>query len=51
MCELVNKFADILTKWGKPVARDIKHKIKLLDPEKPISHRLQGMTEIELNEM
>ena len=45
MPKLVNKYANVLTKPGKPVALDIKHKIKSLDPEKPIPHyRLQRMS-------
>ena len=48
MHELVYKYADVLTKQGKPVVRDTKHKIELLDPEKPIPHhRLQIMSERE----
>ena len=47
MHELLNKYADIFTKPGKPVAQDIKHKIELLDPAKPIPHhRMQIMSEI-----
>ena len=43
------KYAYVFTKLGKPVAQDIKHKIKLLDPEKPIPHhRPQIMSEIAL---
>ena len=38
MHELVNKYANVFTKPDKPVARDIKHKIMLLDPEKSIPH-------------
>ena len=45
MYALLNKYADIFTKLSKPVARDIKHKIKLLDPAKPIPHhRLKKMS-------
>ena len=45
MHELLNKYADVFTKPGKPVAREIKHKIELLDPAKPIPHhRLQIMS-------
>ena len=52
LSELLNKYADVFTKPGKPVARDIKHKIELLDPAKPIPyHRLQRMSEIELKEV
>ena len=36
MCELLDKYADVFTKPGKPVTRDIMHKIELLDPTKPI---------------
>ena len=44
MYELINNYADVFTKPGKPVARDIKHKIELLDPEKPKPHhRLKRM--------
>ena len=38
MRELVNKYADVFTKPRKPVARDIKHKIELLNPANPILH-------------
>ena len=49
MRDLVYKYADVLRKPGNPVARDIKHKIELLDPTKPIPHHsLQRMSEIEL---
>ena len=52
MRELVNKYADIVTNPDKPVARDIKHKIDLLDPVKPITHhRLQGISGRKLNKM
>ena len=46
MHELLNKYADVFTKPDKPVAREIKHKIELLDPAKPIPHhRLQIVSE------
>ena len=49
MYGLVNKYADVFTKPGKPVACDIKYKIEWLDPAKPILHnRLQIMSEIKL---
>ena len=52
MCELVNKYADVFTKPGKPVSGDIKHKIRLLDPAKPIScYGLQRISERELQKM
>ena len=52
MRELVNKFANVLTKPGKPVAPDIKYKIEFLDPEKPIPYRrLQRMTEREFQKV
>ena len=52
MHELVNKYADVFTKPGKPVAQDIKHKIELLDPEKPIPHhRLQRISERKFQEV
>ena len=52
MKELVNKYADVFSKPGKPVARDIKHKIDLLDPSKAIPHhRQQRMSEKELQEV
>ena len=52
MSELVNKYADVFTKLGKSVAQEIKHKIDLLDPAKPIPHhRLQIMSEREFQEM
>ena len=44
--ELVYKYADVYTKPGKPVVYDIKHKIELLGPAKPVCyHRLQRMSE------
>ena len=52
MCELVNKYADVFTKPGKPIAQDIKHKIELLDPAKPIPyHRLQRISEREFQDV
>ena len=52
MHELVNNCADVFTKPGKPVAFDIKHKIELLYPEKPIPHhRQQRIREIELKKV
>ena len=52
MHELVNKYADASTKPGKPIARDIKHKIELLDPSKPMTrHRLQRMSEKKVQKM
>ena len=36
MSELVNKYADVFTKPGKPFAWDIMYKIDFLDPAKPI---------------
>ena len=49
MRELVNKYADVFTKPGKPIARDIKHKIELLYPEKPIAHyKLQIISETDI---
>ena len=41
MHEFLDKYADVFTKPGKPVARDIKHKIDFLEPEEPIPHQLQ----------
>ena len=38
MRELLNKYADVFTKPGISIAKDIKHKIELLDPDKPITH-------------
>ena len=38
MRKLVNQYADIFTKQSKSVAQDIKHKIELIDPEKPLPH-------------
>ena len=50
--ELVNKYADVFTNPSKPVAIDIKQKIELLDPEKPIPHhKLQRISEIKLKEV
>ena len=50
--ELVNNYADIFTKPGKPIAQDIKHIIELLDPAKLLPHhRLQRMSERKLQEM
>ena len=40
MRELVNKYANVFTKPSKPVAREIKHKTELLDPEKPIPYHV-----------
>ena len=52
MHELVNKYADVFTKPGKPVIQDIKHKTKLLDPANPIFlHRLQKMNKIEFKKV
>ena len=52
MHELLNKFADVFTKPDKPVAWNIKHKIELLDPTKPIPHRrLPIMSERELKKV
>ena len=52
MCELVNKYADVFMKLGKPVAQDIKQKNELLASEKPIPHhRLQSMSEREFKEV
>ena len=52
MHDLVKKYADVLAKPGKPVEWDIKHKIKLLDPAKPIAHhRLQRMSEREFQKV
>ena len=46
MSESVNKYADIFTKPGKLVARDIQDKTELVDPEKPILYnKLQRMIE------
>ena len=51
MYKLVNKYADVFTKPGKAIAQDIKHKIELVDPAKPIpQHRLQRMSERKLQE-
>ena len=51
MHRLLNEYADVSTKLVKPVVRDIKHKIELLDPAKPIPyHRLQRMSERKLQE-
>ena len=48
MHELVNKYADVFVKPCKSFAQDIKHKIELLDPTKPIPrHRLQRISERE----
>ena len=52
MRESFNKYADVFIKPGKPVARDIKHKIELLDPTKPIPHhRLQILSERKFQEV
>ena len=52
MHELVNNYTSILLKLGITVAQDIKHKIKLLDPENPISHhRQQKMSDIKLKDV
>ena len=52
MCELVNKYANIFTTLRKPLAREIKHKIELLDSVKPIPHhRLQRISEIKLHKV
>ena len=52
MHKLVNKYANVFTKPDKSIARDIKHKIELLDTEKPIPHyRLQRMSEREFQEV
>ena len=49
---LVNMYADVFTKPGKPIAQDIKHKIELLDPAKPIPHHiLQKITEKKFQEV
>ena len=49
MHEFLNKYADVITKPGKPVARDIKHKVELLDSVKPIYHQnIQRISEIKL---
>ena len=41
MLKLVNKYADVFKKPGKPVAQNIKQKNELLGPEKPIPHDIQ----------
>ena len=41
MHNLVNTFADVLTKPGKPVSWDIMYKIDLLDTAKLIPHYRQ----------
>ena len=52
MCELLNNYTDVFTKHGKPIASDIKHKIKLLDPAKLIPHHsLKKISEKELQEV
>ena len=52
MHELVNKYSGVFTKPGKPIAQDIKHNIKLLDPIKPIPHhKLQRMNRIKLQKV
>ena len=52
MHALVNKYSDALTKLGKPITQDIKHKVELLDPAKPIPHhKLQRVSERELQEI
>ena len=52
MRKLLNKYADVFTKLGQPVAQDIKHRIESLDPVKPIPHhRLQIMIEKEFQEV
>ena len=52
MHELINKYADAFTKPSKPIVQDIKHKIELLDPEKPIPHhRLKIMIEIKMQKV
>ena len=52
MHDLVNKYADVFTKPGRPVAREIKQKNELLDPAKPIPHhRLQIISERELKQV
>ena len=49
MHELNNKYTDVLAKPSKPVARDIKHQIKFLDPAKPITlHKQQRISERKL---
>ena len=39
MHKLVNKYADIFTKPVKSFAQDIKYKIELLDPVKPLPYQ------------
>ena len=52
MHELVNKYDGVFTKLCKPVARDIKYKIELLDPEKPITHqKLKRMSENKIKKI
>ena len=52
MHELVNKYVDIFTKQSKPVAQNIKRKIELIDPEKPLPHyRLPRMHVKKLQEV
>ena len=52
MRELVYKYADVFTKPCKSIARDIKYKIELLDPEKTIPHhKLLRMNAKELQQV
>ena len=47
--ELVNNYAYVIKKLGKPIAQDIEHKIELLEPAKPIPYHIQQtMSEREL---
>ena len=52
MRKFVIQYTDVLTKANKPVVQDIKEKIKLLDPTKPIPHyKLQIMSERQFKEV
>ena len=52
MGELVNTFADVFAKPGKPVAQYIKYRIELLDPKKPLlHHKLQKVSEREFKKV
>ena len=39
--KLVNNYADVFIKLGKPIARDAKNKIMLFNPAKPLPHNKQ----------
>ena len=52
MQNLIAKYKEVFSKPGKPMARDIKHRIELLDPAQKIPyHRQQRMSQLELQEV